>query len=104
MKHEISDHATKYILCSCGEMFYGANKNRDMEEHMKHEDMSSSELLDELLSHCDGYYRDSDAEIAKILFSKLEQGKEAIAKLILIKFSDCNDRNCGECSVCLSRK
>lgn len=35
--------------------------------------------------------------------SKIEEGKSAIEKIKLIKFSDCNDRNCGECSVCLSR-
>ncbi len=123
--------------------------------------MSNEELLDELQSHGDGYYRDSDAEIYKIILTKLKEGEEAITKnkrwkedvntteaalgisglyarkdeqisnlenenrelkldiqmykdrlkegeeaikkLKLIHFSDCNDRNCGTCTVCKSK-
>jgi hypothetical protein len=37
------------------------------------------------------------------LISHLEEGEKAIAKLKLIHFSDCNDRNCGKCTVCKSK-
>lgn len=47
---------------------------------MEIKDMSNEELLDVLQSHGDGYYRDSDAEIYEIIFSKLKEGEEAIVK------------------------